>query len=465
MVHRPKTVSRVEHAEKDGTESTSRTNMSQQLSSDELHKRQIMEELKRACVEGDLIEVRKYMCTVKQPSFPFKEMEKAIKPLVYWAAKAGKVDVLKELIEIYKCDPHYTTERGHTLLYVACARGHADVMKYLARNCGVNPKQTNSMLSTPLFVACNNGHLDAMLVLIDEQECDPNAVNDKGESLLHRACGGGHLAVVKCLITKYNLPPEARTNYMDTPLHDACAKGHLLVVQYLIETHKCEISVFNKMSSSPLHMACQNGHSNVVHYLVVERNCDIALYDNSGNTPFHLACKFRRKDVIQVLLDSGRIDPNLPTLEGEVPIMMSKDSDIVRCLIRSGAKPVGAIPGVLEEFVKKAPLNSLVHIFMIGHSEAGKSTLARALQMPISTSLGDFITRANTITNNLDCTAGIIPMEFKSPDFGRVLLYDFAGHPEYHASHGALLEHFNTNTAPLFLLVVDLNESMADVNW
>ena len=437
--------------------------MSQQLTSDELHKRQIMEELKRACIEGDLIEVRKYMCTVKQDSFPLKKMEAAIKPLAYWAAKAGQLDVLKELIDIYKCDPHYTTERGQTLLYVACSRGHADVMKYLASKCHINPKQANATHSTPLFVACNNGHLEAMLVLIDDLKCDPNAVNDKGESLLHRACGGGHLEVVKSLITKYHLSPEARSVYMDTPLHDACAKGKLEVAQYLIETHGCKISVFNKMSLSPLHIACRNGHANVVHYLVVEQNCDVAPYDNSGSTPLHLACKFRRKSVVRVLLDSGRVNPNLPTLAGEVPIMTTKDPDIVRYLIRSGAKPVGGIPSVLEEFVKKAPLDSLVHIFMIGHSEAGKSTLAQALQMTVTTSLGGLIARANTVTNDPGRTAGIIPMEFKSPDFGRVLLYDFAGHPEYHASHGALLEHFNTNTAPLFLLVVDLNEGMTDV--
>ena len=422
-----------------------------------------MEELKRACIEGDLIEVRKYMCVVKQPSFPFSELETVIKPLAYWASKQGQLNVLKELIETYKCNPHYVTERGHTLLYVASARGHADVVRYLATRCKVDPNKANDAQSTPLFAACNNGHLKVILVLVDELKCDPSAINDKGESLLHRACGGGHLEVVKCLITKYNLPPEARSNYMDMPLHDACARGHLLVVQYLIETHKCKINAFNKISSSPLHIACRNGHSNVVHYLVMGQNCDAAPYDNSGSTPLHLACKFGRKDVVQVLLDSGRVDPNLPTLAGEVPIMLTKDSDIVRYLIRSGAKPVGAIPGVLEEFVKKAPLDSLVHIFMIGHSEAGKSTLAQALQMPVTTSLGGLIARANTVTNDLSRTAGIIPIEFSSREFGRVLIYDLAGHPEYFASHGALLEHFNTNTAPLFLLVVDLNERMADV--
>lgn len=252
---------------------------------------------------------------------------------------------------------------------------------------------------------------------------------------------------------------------MDTPLHNACAKGHLPVVQYLIEMHRCEISVFNKLSLTPLHVACHNGHSNVVHYLVIEQNCDVTPYDNSGCTPFHLACKFQRKSVIQVLLDSNRVDPNLPAITGEVPIMMTNDPDIIRYLIRGGAKlpHLKEVPQILKEYEEEAPLNPLIQIPVIGHSGAGKSTLVQALQTPISTYLGGLIVRARTVADDIPPTAGIIPMEFNSPDFGRVLLYDFAGHPEYHASHGALLEHFNTNTAPLFLLVVDLNERMADV--
>lgn len=427
-----------------------------------------MEELKQACIDGDLIEVRKYMCVVKQPAFPFKELEKALKPLVYWAAKAGRLDVLKELIERYKCDPRYTTERGHTLLYVASARGHAGVARYLATKHGVDPNQKNNQQSTPLFAACNNGYLEVMTMLIDELKCDPKATNYKGESLLHRACGGGHLELVKCLITKYNLSPTACSDVNDTPLHDACASGHLVVVQYLIEEHKCKTTIFNNSLSTPLHIVCRNGHTeghtDVVQYLVMKQNCDTALYDNSGSLPLHLACRFRRKDVVRVLLDSGKVNPNLPTLRGELPIEMAQDPDIIKYLIRSGAKPpVGRVPQILRQFVKQAPLDSLVHIFMIGHSEAGKSTLAQALQMPVTTSLGGLITRASTVASDIPRTAGIIPMEFNSPDFGRVLLYDFAGHPEFHASHGALLEHFNTSTAPLFLLVVDLNDNWDDV--
>ena len=424
--------------------------------------KRLIEGLKQACIEGNITEVQKHFSIIKQNSIPLKEHEKAQKPLVYWAAKAGQLEVLKELIEKYDCDPVYATERGHTLLYVACARGHTNVTRYLAQKYGIDPNQENNMQSTPLFVTSNNGHLEVMIMLIDELKCDPAAVNGKGESLLHRACGGGHLKVVKCLITKYGLNPEAQSNYGDTPLHDSCGKGHLAVVQYLIEVHQCKINVFNKFNSTPLHIACRNGHTNVVCYLIEKPNCDKTPYDASGSTPFHLACKFRRKEVVKCLLDHGKIDPNAPATSGEMPINMSHDPGIITCLIRSGAQPVGVLD-ILQKFKQKAPLDDILHMILIGDSESGKSTLAQALQMPITTSLGGLITRANSIAANTGSTIGTALVKFTSPDFGQVLLYDCAGDSKYHACHGALLQYSNVSSAPLFLVVVNLNENWNDV--
>lgn len=299
-------------------------------------------------------------------------------------------------------------------------------------------------------------------MLIDELKCDPMAVNDKGESLLHRACGGGHLKVVKCLIMKYGLNPEAQSNYGDTPLHDSCGKGHLPVVQYLIEAHQCKINVFNKLSSTPFHIACRNGHTNVARYLVEKPNCDKTAYDASGSTPFHLACKFRRKEVVKCLLDHGKIDPNVPTASGEMPVTLSHDPSIITCLIRSGAQPVGVLD-ILQKFKQKVPLDDVIHMILIGDSESGKSTLAQALQMPITTSLGGLIIRANSIASNPDSTVGIALKKFASPDFGEVLLYDCAGDSKFHACHGVLLQYSNVSSAPLFLIVVNLNENWNDV--
>lgn len=384
------------------------------------------------------------------------------KPLVYWTAKAGQLEVLKELIERYECDPVYITERGHTLLYAACARGRTNVARYLARKYGINPNQKNHMNSTPLFAASNNGHLEVMVMLIDELKCDPMEVNSKGESLLHRACGGGHLRVVKCLITTYGLNPEARTAYGDTPLHDACGNGHLIIVQYLIEAHQCEINAFNRSHSTPLHIACRNGHAEVVHYLVKNLHCDKSPYDTSGNTPLHLACLFRRKEVVKCMLDIGKVNPNTPNLKGEMPITMVHDPNITTCLIRSGAMGSGVVD-VFQRFKKQVPLDDIVHIVFVGESGVGKSTLAQTLQMSITTTLGGLITRSSHVAMVRPSTFVVNSLEFNSPDFGRVLLYDCVGDPNFNAVHGALLQYSARQSSLLFVVVVNSNDHLNDV--
>lgn len=423
-----------------------------------------MEGLKQACIAGNLIEVRKYFSTIRQLSIPLEKHEQVHlkKPLVYWAAKAGQLEVLKELIERYECDPVYVTERGHTLLYAACARGRTNVARYLAHKYGINPNQKNHMNSTPLFAASNNGHLEVVVMLIDELKCDPMEVNNKEESLLHRACSGGHLKVVKCLITTYGLNPEARTGYGDTPLHDACGNGHLIVVQYLIEVHQCEINVFNKFHSTPLHIACRNGHAEVVHYLVKNQYCDKTPYDASGNTPLHLACRYRRKEVVKCLLDIGKVDANTPNLNGEKPITLTHDPNISTYLIRSGALGSGAAD-VFQRFKEQVPLDDIVCIFFVGESGVGKSTLVQALQMPITTTLGGLITKSSHVATNRPSTFVINPLEFKSPDFGQVLLYECAGDPNLNAVHSALIQYSTRQSSPLFLVVVNSNDHLNDV--
>ena len=89
-----------------------------------------MNKLREACIEGKVYEVQKYMPIVGQRSFPFKALEKSHRPLVYLATVYGQLEILKELIEKYGCDPHHKTKRGDTLLYIACASGHSSVVQY-----------------------------------------------------------------------------------------------------------------------------------------------------------------------------------------------------------------------------------------------------------------------------------------------------------------------------------------------
>ena len=412
---------------------------------------QIMAKFVKACEEGDNMEVKNLLKFVANPTFPRDKLEAGFRPPIYWACKGGHLNIVKLLIEKYPgCNPYCITDQGHNLLYVACARGHINVTCYLNEVYSLSPSECNSHGTTPIFAATYNGHYAMLKLLINQLKCDPRALNKSGDSLLHIACGRSHLNIAKYLVERHNLNPRMENSFKKTPLHSACSSGNLSIVKYLIEELKCEIEVFDGAGCTPLHDACRNGFNDIVQYFV-QKKCDLNLYDSSGCTPLHLSCRFGRKDIIKTLLTMGNVNPNKPTLADLFPIEIARDKDAIKELIRGGANTSGMSLDIFHEYKQQQPLHSIVHIFMIGHSESGKSTLVKALQRPTKKI---YIGRPNMYV--MPHTAGVIPTEFDSPDFGKVLLYDFAGHYEFHPSHAALLEHSKFASPPLFLLVVKL---------
>lgn len=415
-----------------------------------------MEKLNKACERCDVVEVKSLLAFVSRPNFPRRELEAKYRPPLYYACKGGSLEIVKILIEGYPgCNPHFVTDVGHSLLYVACARGHIQVTQYLSEEFSISPTESNSLGTTPIFVATYNGHFEMLKFLIKALKCDPRSLNSKGESLLHIACDRNHLNIARYLINEHNLDPKLENNSKKTPLHSACSCGNLSIAKYLIEELKCKMEVFDKTGSTPLHDACRNGCVDIVRYFI-KQGLDLNLYDCSGSMPLHVACRYGRKGVVKVLCQEGKVNPNCRTLTDRIPLQLARDEDTVRELIRGGANTTGMTLDIFRDFKLKQPLPFIVHIFMIGHSASGKSTLVKALQQNVA-----FFTIGRAVHVSPH-TAGVIPIRFDSPEFGKVLLYDFAGDYEFHPSHAALLEHSRFTSPPLFLLVVNLLDKLED---
>ncbi len=423
---------------------------------------QIMLNFVKSCEDGDSNEVERLLHYVSKPNFPRERMEVKCRPPIFWACKGGHFDIVKILIERYPgCNPYCITDKGHNLLYVACARGHINVARYLNEIYSISPTELNKNAKTPIFAAAYKGHFEMLKFLIHSLKCDPRDIdnNEHGDSLLHIACDKNHLDIARYLVEKHNFNPMLKNKSKRTPLHLACSSGNLSIVEYLMKELKCGAEVFDVEGCSPLHYACRNGYSDIVLYLI-EQECALTSYDGSGFTPLHLGCRYGRRDVVRTLLIQGKVDPNFPTLTDQSPIEVARDNKdnnraVIKELIRGGANRSGSSLDIFKEYKLQQPLDSIVHVFMIGHSESGKSTLVKALQVQRSRRINISITRP---IQAIPHTAGVIPVEFDSPEFGKVLLYDFAGHYEFHPSHAALLEHSQFSSPPLFLLVVNLND-------
>ena len=82
----------------------------------------------------------------------------------------------------------------------------------------------------------------------------------------------------------------------------------------------------------------------------------------------------------------------------------------------------------------------VTRLFVIGHSEAGKSTLIETLKKE------GFLNRVFGGTTVVPPhTAGIVPSTHDSDQYGRLVFYDFAGDREYYSSRAAILKTFDTS--------------------
>ena len=95
---------------------------------------------------------------------------------------------------------------------------------------------------------------------------------------------------------------------------------------------------------------------------------------------------------------------------------------------------------------------------MVGASEAGKSTLVKALQEEDHWIKGRFIPVEGVEMH----TSGVIPVNYKSSAYGKVTIYDFAGHEEYYSSHEVLLDKTG-HSLPIFLIVIDLQNEKEEL--
>uniref|UniRef100_A0A1X7SGS6 Uncharacterized protein n=1 Tax=Amphimedon queenslandica TaxID=400682 RepID=A0A1X7SGS6_AMPQE len=73
--------------------------------------------------------------------------------LLHLSSRNGWLDVTKDLITKYHCDPHQRDDGGQTCLHYAAQRDHVNVMRYLIDECCCDPMATDTRRRTPLHIA------------------------------------------------------------------------------------------------------------------------------------------------------------------------------------------------------------------------------------------------------------------------------------------------------------------------
>uniref|UniRef100_A0A1X7TSQ1 Death domain-containing protein n=1 Tax=Amphimedon queenslandica TaxID=400682 RepID=A0A1X7TSQ1_AMPQE len=357
--------------------------------------------------------------------------------LLHLSSRNGWLDVTKDLIIKYHCDPQERDSAGDTCLYYAAVYGHIDVMKYLIDEAHCGSTISTQYRSTVLHSVADKGALDFMKYLINHHHYNPMATTKDGETVLH--CAARHIDIVKYLINECHCDPMAIDKYGNTVLHRVADKGSLIVMKYLINHHHCDPMATNNIGGTVLHSAAE--HINMVKYLINECHCDPMAIDSNNEAILHLAAL-----AVEYLLSTGKCDPLARDNDGCTPFKLAKEKGDTDTL--SVFKKFGGIKS-------SHPIDSYVNVLLVGNPGAGKSTLSHVINDTASfTLLGSF----RNVGGVVPCTAGIIPYKLKHKKLGNIILHDFAGHSEYYSSHSAVIENLLQGSGGVFLIVVNILE-------
>ena len=183
--------------------------------------------------EGYYEEAVHLLTLVKEPNKIKKRYIWDNTSLLHWSSSHGWLDVTKDLITKYHCDPHERDGDGWTCLHFAARGNHVDVMRYL----------------------------------IDECHCDPMTVDRSGWVPLHLAAYWGYSAAVEYLLSTGKCDPMAVDSSRRTPLHYAAYKGHSAAVEYLLSTGKCDPIAKDNDGKTPFKLAKEVGHTDTLSVL------------------------------------------------------------------------------------------------------------------------------------------------------------------------------------------------------
>ena len=426
-------------------------------------------------VVGNHLKVVKYLITEKGCN-PMQKAEEEFTCL-HFACNKGGIDMVKFLLEECKANPLCFSRDGDSPLHIAAFRGYLHIVKYLLENHFCEPGMKTKYRNIALYSASIGGRIEVVKYLIGH--------NDPLTTPLKLATVGGHLHVVRFLIDQCKVPIDSETG--TSLLHVSSKLGHLDLVKYLTTNqHSDSSSPATESDRTPLHTASFFGHLHVVQCLIEECNVDIALEDDDGYIPIHLACISGHLDIIKYMLDLGnnnifKVCSNLVFLAAknghlEIVKFLAEEmvwsldqmvgskrpldiaheeghTDIVRYLFTKGCQS----DIVQSSMLARPPLKPNVSMFVIGNTEAGKTTLIKSLQSPSSHTLTNWVMGLFKSVETPSETTGIVPTRLQTDQLSNITAYDFAGPMEYYAGHKAFLEGISSS---IIVITIDISHSV-----
>ena len=372
---------------------------------------------------------------------------------------------------------------GKTALDLACSLNMPAIVNYLLTEVKCDPTANNLLksllelttnLKTAKLLIKHGARVTPQLVLrFEDMATEPNKP-----------------ALIKLMLKTWNPHDKDSDGY--TALHLACIAGNPALVEHLLSVAHCDPNVKSKDEEVPIQLTSDlrimetlvkygaQMTIDVVFKLIPKHNTDSRVnglfklsttkgtmlrnpndMNSDGYTALHLACKVDSFTIVNFLLSVAHCDPNVKSNSEEVPLQMTTNTEIIKDLIRHGAKTSIMYKSHQNTLGTDKPVQPPVKVFIVGNPSVGKSTLTAALNLRKIGIIARIFSRKVSGVDKK--TVGIVPHDLESEIFGRVTLYDFAGHREFYSGHAALLQTAIQSTPPVFILVINLCEDQGQI--
>lgn len=232
---------------------------------------------------------------------------------LHWAIENNNIDIVKYMVSGNYARPSDKNLFGQNAIHYACKYGHAEILNYLLpRSSEENLNEKDTCQRTALHWACISGCVEAIKALVTTALLDPNEEDKNGHNCLQIVYNNNtykypSLEIIEYLVSLPQCDVTKKDKNGRTCLHWAAEQGHTKIVKYLINVRRCDPNERNKDDHNCLHIACKAGQLFIARYVINWRLCNPNDLTADGCDCLHIACRYHQTKIIDYLVSEVQL--------------------------------------------------------------------------------------------------------------------------------------------------------------